>query len=206
MPDKSEELEQLKAKIKLLEDKLNSDSSLKEKIQKEETTPLQKIYEWEAPDRVHIKRDKMWFTKVIVIISISVLFAFLTENYMLIVAVLALGFFLYIASSTSPRIVKNAITNKGVMIDDNHKIWDEIDYFWVSERGGELVLNIELKELKGRLILLKGNGDINRIVFEMIKHEKYKEPSGLYSLISTVTEGKRKKLVDFSSSSPTKQQ
>jgi hypothetical protein len=194
----STEIDVLKNKIAELEKKILTDQVHQIEQRKIEEAPLHKLYEWTAPDRVNIKRTPKWYNTVIGISAVTIIFAFLTSNYVLIVAVIAMAFFVYVSTATPPQIQRLAVTNKGILIDSKIHYWGDIDFFWVSEKDKNLLVNIELKNMKGRVVLLQGNGDITKIVTEMLNHEQYREPTGLYTLISNFTDGQGKKITDFS--------
>lgn len=195
------EIDLLKKKIELLEKQISLDSENKINQQKIEQEPLFKIYGWTAPDRINIRRTPKWYNGLIIGVVLTILFAILTNNYILILVVVALGFFVYVSTAVPPQIQNLAVTNKGILVDEKMYYWTDIEYFWVSEKDKNLVINIELKDLKGRLVLLQGNGDITRIVTEMLNHEQYREPTGLYTFISNFTDGRGKKITEFSSNS-----
>lgn len=193
------EIELLKEKIAKLEQDIAGNPALKEKFHQEEGKPIHNLYKWKAPERVFAKRTKSWYSTVGAVSFFGIAWALLTNNPLLILTILVILVLFYALSMVPPNIVEHAITNKGLKISGELFQWKEIKYFWVSDRQGELTFNVELEENKGRLVLLAGEGDVNLIISEIIKHEEYKEPRGVEGIISHFTEGKRKKLTDFSS-------
>lgn len=185
---------ELKNKIQELERKLEEDKGSYPRKKIEQKMPIHEIYHWEAPDRIELAHSKGWYTAVATISIITIFFALINSNFMLVLAVIAIVLLIYVINSVPAKQVRNSITNKGIKIAEDHYLWSDIDYFWVSERGGKLVINIEQREYRGRLYALVGDGDINRIVTEMIKYEDYREPKGL---INFLVDGKSKKITDF---------
>jgi hypothetical protein len=195
------EIDVLKKKIEELEKQVTSNSSHMAEQRKIEEAPLFKLYEWTAPDRINVRRTIKWYNTVIAISAIAIIFAILTSNYILILVIVALGFFVYVSTATPPQIQKLAVTNKGILVDEKIFYWTDIEYFWVSERDKNLAINIELRNLKGRIVLLQGDGEITKIVTEMLNHEQYREPTGLYTFISNMTDGRGKKITEFTPTS-----
>lgn len=202
MDQDSEKLEQLKAKIEDLEKRLEADSNNETEIRKEEETPLFDIYTWRSA--VYFNKDKSWFTLMTVFSVISVLLALLFENFMLVFVIIAVGFYIYVLNTIKPITLRNSITNKGIRIDDELYLWNDIDYFWISEKDNELLINLELKFFKGRRTILVGKGDMNKILFELTKHEDYRQPSGFAAIVARLNTGRYKKFTEISGLSASK--
>jgi multisubunit Na+/H+ antiporter MnhG subunit len=190
-------IEELKGRIAELEKKLLVDKDFSKQVQKIEEKPLHDIYTWTAPDRIVPRKPKSWYTIVGLISIVCIFLSILMGNFMLVFAILAIIFLIYVISTVPSQIVECAITNKGVRVQDEVFLWNDIDHFWISKRDEQLVINIELKEFKGRIIVLVGSGDVDRIVMEMVKHEDYREPKGFEAIVHKVTEGEYKKFTEF---------
>lgn len=202
MEPESEVLKKLKDKIEELEEKISSSSETTSQIKEEEESPLFDIYTWRSA--VYFNKDKNWFTLITILSVVCVLLALLFENFMLVFVIIVVGFYIYVLNTIKPITVRNSITNRGVRIDDELYLWSDIDYFWVSEKDKELLINLELKYFKGRRTLLIGKGDINKILFEITKHEDYRQPSGLASLVARLNTGRYKKLTEMETLTSTK--
>ncbi|MBD3362778.1 hypothetical protein GF362_03595 [Candidatus Dojkabacteria bacterium] len=198
MGETKKQIETLKKKVEELEKELKENKKLAKKAKEDEKKPIYNLYSWKAPDRIVVEHSKTWYTIVVTIAVIGIFYALLTYNFLFILAILAIIFLIYAINVVPPLEMQNHITNKGVRVGDELYLWKDIDYFWVTERHDQLLLNIELKNYGGRVILLVGEADINKILVEMVKHEDYREPKGLASLISRLVEGKHKKLTEFS--------
>lgn len=194
METNSEQIEQLKKQIENLEKQIQNDNSTKEEIKHEEENPLYDIYTWKSA--VYFNKDKNWFTFMSILSVFSVILALLFENFMLVFVIIAVGFYIYVLNTIKPITLRNSITNKGMRIEDEIYLWSDIDYFWVSEKDGELLINLELKNFKGRRTILVGKGDVNKILVELTKHEDYKEPTGFTALIARMNTGRYKKFTE----------
>lgn len=198
MTSSKEQLEALKNQIAELESKLESEKSEKaDKISVDDSRPIKNIYSWKAPDRIYPKRTKNWYIVVSVFAIITIFLSLIFQNFTLILAVLAIIFLVYALYTVPPNIIENTITNKGVKSGDQFFLWKDTDYFWLAERNDEFIVNIELKNYEGRINLLVGEGNINRIITELIKSEDYREPKGFSGFIDRITSGKHKKISEF---------
>lgn len=198
MQTDSEQIEELKKQIEKLENQIDGNSQAKSEINKEEESPLYDIYSWRAA--VYFNKDKTWFTLMSVASVISVILALLFENFMLVFAIIVMGFYIYVLNTIKPITVTNSITNKGVRIEKELFLWSEINYFWISEKDKELLINLELNGMKGGRTILVGKGDLNKILVELSKHEDYKEPTGLNAFVARLNTGRYKKLTEINNS------
>jgi hypothetical protein len=193
----TKELEELKNRIGELEKELKENKVAKKKAKKEESMPIHDVYTWHAPDRVYTERTSTWYIVVAFVACFSIVVAFLLGNWPSILAICAIIILVYVLNVIPPNTIKLAVTNRGIRIEEELFLWNDIEYFWVSERSGQLVLNIHLLNQAGRVVALIGSGDVNKILKEIIKHEEYREPRGMEGLISSLLEGRRKRLTDF---------
>lgn len=113
------------------------------------------VFEWEAPERYEFEfKEKMFW----IIVAISLLFILLLAvlgHYLLMGAVIATLFFVYVAGTTKPEIVKHKITKRGVEVGNRLFEWYMLDSFWFSKKNDHLFLNIDTKlNFPSRLILL----------------------------------------------------
>lgn len=186
---KKELITELKNKIEELEKKIDDSNSAE--LSNE---PLKSIYSWEAHDRITMSDNKNWYLTVSVISVLSILFSLLTQNFLLVVIIIGLVFIVYLINTSTPLVIKNHITNKGIRISNELYSWVDIKHFWISERNGHTIINLELIEQKGRIFVLIGDGDVYKIVNHILEYEEYKEPKGI---INSIAEGKVKKITEF---------
>ncbi len=193
-----EDLEKLRAQIDYLEEKIRQ--AEKASVSKlEQADPLQTIYKWESPERLHTKKNKTWYTIVYFFTSIIVAYSALTHNYLLILALIMLLVLLYALDSFPPKMITHEILNQGIKTMNKIYSWDRIVEFWVTERSGQYVLNFTLlDEQVPRMIILAGKGDINKIVRELVLRIDYKNPGGTkQDIFSRITEGKHLPVTQF---------
>lgn len=193
--DSKNKIEELEKKINQLENQLLNQ---KDKKKTKKTEILTKIYKWKAPNRIYINHTKSWYIIVSIIAIITILTSLLTENFILVVVVITVIILLYAINSVPPTEIEHEITNLGIKTNENLIYWKDIEYFWITERSQQKILNIELKEHKGRKIYIIGKGNLEKIAEELLANIEYRTPKGFEGFISNFTEGKAKNITDIS--------
>ena len=152
-----------KAKEKAVKDEKDRRRiEIKEGTLKLEDDPVQKevvqnikLYEWEAPDRYEFKFDNKYFIIIVAISLVFILLLAILGHYWLMASIIALLFFVYVAGTTKPEMVKHYLTARG--IDTNNKLyeWFMLKNFYFTKRGDQYLLIVETNlNLPGALILL----------------------------------------------------
>ena len=130
------------------------------------------LYKWEAPSRVHTRRNRQWYwTVALVVMAIVVILAFFQE-LALIAAVIAFMFVIYVVATVPPGDIEYRLTDHGFETGDPKKpeeltayTWEQIDTFWFSFKQGREVLNLDTKiSFPARLSVLFNRTDRKRIV------------------------------------------
>jgi hypothetical protein len=186
-----DEIDRLEAKIR--------EAELAANAKFEQAAPLRTILTWKAPERVYTQRGRRWYVTVAFISVIIIAYAALTGNYLLILSLIALLSLMYAMNIIPPKIVEHEITNKGLKTMDRIYTWNKIEGFWVSEREGHKMLNVNLfDEGVSKMILLLDEKQAPQIVTEMVKWVDYINPGGTrQDIISRYTDGKHLPLTDF---------
>ncbi len=150
-----------------LDSQIESSKAIR-KILEEENKPIYSVYKWEAPERVFEPKDKKWYLMVSSVSLFIIVLSLLTDNYGLIVAVVALIILLYALNSVAPGNLTHELTNKGISINSILYPWKNIDHFWISRRGEHRFLNLVVEPKEGVedqiISYLGGNSDIKKIV------------------------------------------
>lgn len=192
------QINDLREQIDYLETQIrNAEMAASQRL--EGAAPIQALYKWKAPERIHERKQRPWYIGIALIVIFVIMYAALTANYMLIVAMIMLLMLLYALNAFPPKIIEHEITNKGLNVFGQLYLWNRIEGFWVSQRGKSLVINIDLVERRvKRMILLVGEGDAKRIVRELVMRIDYINPGATrQDLLSKLTEGKHLPLTDF---------
>ncbi|HUW21164.1 MAG TPA: hypothetical protein VMW41_00700 [Candidatus Bathyarchaeia archaeon] len=150
----------------------------KEKIETERGVKRELLLTWKAPVRPFKKRNKEFYSTAVAIAFLFGVILFFLKEWFLIIAIIALLFFVYILSTVPPEETEHQITNKGISTSGKNYSWDELGIFWFGEQWGEKVLNIRTPfQFPGTLILLLGmqkEEEINRLLSRFLNYEEVK--------------------------------
>ncbi|NLZ24584.1 hypothetical protein GX888_02480 [Candidatus Dojkabacteria bacterium] len=113
-----------------------------------------KLFEWEAPERYGISFDSKMFWIILAITLLFVLYLAILEQYYLMAAIISLLFFIYVAGTNKPSIVKHKITKRGVDTAGRVYEWFMLESFWFSIKNGQYILILETKLRYPRALLL----------------------------------------------------
>lgn len=100
------------------------------------------LLSWRAPERPFRKKTKSYYTTVGILILLISLIALLAGEKLLIGALLAFAFVIYVINFVPPREVENRLSTQGVTTDDHFYHWQQLDSFWISDKDGHKVLSI----------------------------------------------------------------
>jgi hypothetical protein len=120
--------------------------------------PVQVLLSWKAASRPYRKKERSYYTTVALLIGLISVIAFAWGERLLIVALLALGFLVYVLNFVPPQVIEYKISTQGITIGDHFYHWEELDSFWFSEKDGYKILNILTKfRFPGLLIMVMGD-------------------------------------------------
>ncbi len=135
------------------------------------------LLEWEAPERVFVKRSKKYFKNLFAILFILAAVAIFFRQFILAAVFGGFGFLQYALGTVPPRGTKHKITRRGIYAFDRAYDWDELTGFWFEKVSGEEVLNIETTHtFPRRLTLLLAGQDKEKIASLLERHIPLKEP------------------------------
>lgn len=126
--------------------------------------PEELIFEWKALARPFKKRNRQYYTTVALIVFLVSAILFFAGQFLPIAVVVTVAFLAYVLSSVPPQESQIAITTYGVRFDDQLYYWEELGRFWLDERNGQAVINIELGRFPHRVTLLYQAEDEKNIV------------------------------------------
>lgn len=107
--------------------------------------PVRSLIAWKAASRPYRKKERSYYTTVALLIILVSLIAFFWGERLLIGALLALGFLVYVLNFTPPTEIDYKISTQGITIGDHFYHWEELDSFWFSEKEGSKILNVLTK-------------------------------------------------------------
>lgn len=120
--------------------------------------PVKTLLTWKAPSRPYRRKDKSYFITVAILILLVSAIAFLANEMLLIGALLALGFLVYVLNFVAPQEIDYKISTQGVTVGDHFYHWQELDSFWFSEKEGHKMLNILTRfRFPGLIMIVMGD-------------------------------------------------
>ncbi len=119
---------------------------------------------WKAASRPFRKKDRSFYTTVAILVLLTSMIFFLAGEKILVGAIFALGFLVYVLNFIPPEDVDYKISTQGVTIGDHFYHWQELDSFWFSEKDGHKLLHVLTRlNFPGVLLLVLGNQDEDEI-------------------------------------------
>jgi len=164
-------IEDLKTQLAHLQGRL-------EGIQKGEPQKFKVIdlYSWKSPERLYVPRNNKWFLYLFSLILIVILVLLFIHEFIIIAPVAAVGFVTYIIATVPPHIGEHKLTNEGINTANHSYLWSELYDFWLTEKYGETIVNIDTKlNYPNRLTIVVGEGDKVRIKEIMAQFIPFRE-------------------------------
>ena len=103
---------------------------------------LKTLLVWKAPSRPFRKKDRSFYTTVVILLVLVGLIAALAQEFLLIGVLFAFGFVVYVLNFVPPEEVECKLTTQGVTVGDHFYHWQELDSFWMDKKEGHRVLYI----------------------------------------------------------------
>lgn len=177
-------IKELKQKIEKLEREIHKTKGeeVTEKKHVVKFVPLKTLYKWEAPSRIYVERNRLWFLKIAVVaLLLILLFAFLQDLMVILVICIAV-LVIYLLGSIPPRIALHEINNKGIDSIGQLYKWEDLKDFWVALKLGKKVVYVSTKlRFPSRLVMLvrpKDEPRVVRLLFTFLKYKEFKEKQG----------------------------
>lgn len=132
------------------------------------------LLEWNSPSRVFKKRDKEYYKNVLAIAFLLAIILVFAQEYMLILAIFGILFFVYVLSSVPPDTVRHRITKLGIESAGHFYKWDMIAEFWFDEQWGQRM--VVLQPYVGvRAIMLLGEASEDRVRHLVSEHVPFRD-------------------------------
>lgn len=137
--------------------------------------PEQTILEWIAPSRPFRKRNKQFFTTVLVIALLISMILFFSGQFLPIAMVFSVVFLNYVLAVIPPQEIKYEITNFGIKMENRLYSWQELGRFWFDKKYDDFILHVETAEFPGRLTIVLPESkkkDVSEILSEVLLNQK----------------------------------
>lgn len=117
------------------------------------------LFSWVAPERVFRPRlSKDYKRNLILLFVLIALLLIFTNQFYLLVVVLALIFLYYALANIPPKKVRHVITNYGIYTHDRFYPWlNRGKRFWFEQSHNQLQVFVETQLFPYRLIMLVGH-------------------------------------------------
>jgi hypothetical protein len=161
----------------------NNPSTLTEdndSVEKRRVGKVETLMTWTAPSRIFQRRSReFWTTVGSIAFLAAIIFAFM-QQWLVILLIASFIFVTYVFSIVEPEELENKLTNRGVYYAGQIYPWEELDQYWIEEKSGQKVLNLQTHaKFLSRLQLLLDESrvkEIEAIIAEYLPEET-PEPS-----------------------------
>lgn len=164
--------------------------------------PEDVYYQWIAPSRISIKRDKQWYWTVALIIVFIVFFAVLANQFMMVSVALAFFFAIYVSNSVPPKDTLYKFTKQGIEIGEGDAIeiyaWEQLlEYSYYFKNDTEVLYIETLLPSPQRVQILFSIEDRKNINMILEAKLPYKPPPKKQNWFTRWTSGVYIPLHDF---------
>ncbi len=129
-----------------------------------EYDPVRELLTWKAPARPHMVRGRSFYTTVATLIILLSCIALFFQEWLLIGAMIAFGFLVYVLNFIAPSDIVYRLSTQGVTIGDHFYHWDELDSFWFEKKGDQnLMYLLTHFRFPGMLILVLGEDNQEQV-------------------------------------------
>lgn len=132
------------------------------------------LLSWSSPARLFKKRDADYFKTIGAIVFLLTIILIFASEYILVVALLAMVFLIYVLSTVPPEIVEHRITNLGIESAGHYYRYEEFGEFWFEDQWGQTKL--VLRPYRGVLTIILLTPDMKEQVRELLaQHIPFRE-------------------------------
>jgi hypothetical protein len=136
--------------------------------------PEKELLAWKSPSRLFKKRDKEFFINIGVIVLFLVVILVLAQEFMFILAVLSIVFFVYVVSTIPPEDVEHRITTLGIESAGRYYRWEELTDFWFEEQWGQIKIMIQ-SPIRGKIMIILGSVDKTQVKEAISRYIPYRD-------------------------------
>lgn len=137
---------------------------------------VRELFSWEAPERVFVPRNLKWFGNVGLIVLVLLLIALFLQEFLLMGAILAAVFVVYVLATIPPQTMNHRITTQGIITGERTFIWDELVDFWFTEKQNQQLLVVRTYlRFPYQLTLVLHKADLSIIRELLVNYIPYRE-------------------------------
>lgn len=122
--------------------------------------PVRELYSWQAPARPHMSRGRSFYTTVATLIILLSCIALFFQEWLLIGAMIAFGFLVYVLNFVAPADIAYRLSTQGITIGEHFYHWEELDSFWFEKKGDQHLMYVLTRfRFPGMLIMVLGESN-----------------------------------------------
>lgn len=138
------------------------------------------LLEWESPSRPFKRRETEYFKTLGAILFLVCVVLLFFKEWLLIVAIGAFFFIVYVLGRFPPENVKHKITTQGITTDGRVYLWRDLSDFWFTQSHGQPILNVEVfptgrLRLSGKILILLGSQPEAKVKEALANYLPYRE-------------------------------
>ena len=138
--------------------------------------PIRELFVWSSPERIFVPRNLKWFGNVGLIVLVLLLIALFLQEFLLMGAILAVVFVIYVLATIPPEKIEHRITTQGIISNERSYLWDELADFWFMEKQNQLLLTVRTFLRFPRQLNLVVHKDDERVIRDvLVKYIPFRE-------------------------------
>lgn len=142
----------------------------------ENSHALRTLLSWHAPAWTSKSRGREYYINILLITLFLSVILLLFHEYLLILVLFSLLFFMYALSATPPGSLYYKISTEGVMVGEHFYIWEELYDFYFKQKDGHEILHIRTKWfVPGELMLVLGDLSRDHVRDILLKYLPFRE-------------------------------
>lgn len=166
------------------------------------SAPEDIYYQWIAPSRLTIKRDRQWYWTVGLLLMIMITIAVIFKEIMWVAVILAFAFALYVNSTIPAEDVVYKLTKQGIEMGEGDGLeiysWAQLlEYSYYFKNGTEVLYVDTILAVPQRIQILFSQEDRKNINMIMESHLPYQTPPKKQGTIAKFVEGIYIPIQDF---------
>jgi len=139
--------------------------------------PEKILLAWQSPSRIYHKHSKDFYTSIGTILFLVCIILLFLKQFVLILAIISFGFFVYVLDNVKPDTLSHQITNKGIFTNNKLFYYPQLGRFWIQKEHGQSILYLEnLIGFPPRLFLLLNDQDSEKIEQTLKKYLVMQKP------------------------------
>jgi hypothetical protein len=159
-------------------------------------------YQWVAPSRLTVKRDKQWYWTIGLVLMIMITIAVIFQELIWIAVILAFFFALYVNASIPAEDTIYRFTKQGIEIGEGEAMeiyaWGQLlEYGFYYKNGTEILYIDTLLSVPQRIQVLFSQEDRKNVSMILESHLPYKLPPKKQGWVTRLNDGIYIPIQDF---------